>query len=119
MEEDLVAAQAAMERSQACQALCYNHTRRPVRYQAGDSVYVAVQGLPKSKRGNKIDSRLREPCTVAQRMGIMDTLYEQLVCRPLWQSLADPHGSAVRAHSAQRGTPRLRYVNQQPACTRY
>ena len=69
MEEALAAAQAAMERAQANQALYYNRTRRPVEYKVGDRVYVAVQGLPKGRRGPKVGHRRMGPYPIRQRIG--------------------------------------------------
>jgi hypothetical protein len=69
MEEALAAAQAAMERSQASAVQYYNRSRRPVEYKVGDFVYVAIQGLPKSRRGNKIGPRRRGPFKVVERIG--------------------------------------------------
>ncbi len=69
MDEALAAAQAAMERSQASAVQYYNRSRRPVEYKVGDFVYVAIQGLPKSRRGNKIGPRRRGPFKVVERIG--------------------------------------------------
>lgn len=69
MEEALVAARAAIERAQANQARYYDSRRRAVEYEVGDLVYVAVQGLPKTRRGSKVAHRRKGPFRVAKRIG--------------------------------------------------
>ena len=69
MDEALAAAQAAMERAQANQALYYNRHRRPRELNVGDLVYVATPGLPKSRRGGKLGHRRLGPYPVAERIG--------------------------------------------------
>ena len=69
MEEALQAARAAVERAQANHAQYYNSRRRAVEYKVGDWVYVAVQGLPKRRRGSKVAHRRRGPYMIKKRIG--------------------------------------------------